>query len=120
MQIAQEISGLVKGLAAGVFQNPELLNRKLQRIYNLIDKNQEAALGQVQSIAVEYSNRLVAGTDKSYYKTILEPIFAERETTFQTSRIPGSGTLKVGEIGTFSTGENGVIMYTMNKNEPES
>lgn len=119
-QLAQEISGLVKGLAAGVFQNPELLNRKLQRIYNLIDKNQEAALGQVQSIAVEYSNRLVAGTDNFYYKTILEPIFAERETTFQTSRIPGSGTLKVGEIGTFSTGENGVIMYTMNKNEPES
>tara|TARA_R110000796_G_scaffold91411_2_gene195526 strand:- start:894 stop:3311 length:2418 start_codon:yes stop_codon:yes gene_type:complete len=119
-QLAQEISGLIKGMQAGLFQDETLLQNKLKRIYTLIDRNQEAALGQVQSIAREYNNRLVAGTDYSYYETILKPIFAEKETQLQTSRIPGSGALGLGELGTFSTEEDGTIMYTMDKSEPKS
>ena len=51
-QLAQEISGLVKGLASRCISKPRITpTENFNEYTHLIDKNQEAALGQVQSIA---------------------------------------------------------------------
>ena len=110
-QLAQEISGLVKSLQAGAFQNPTLLNDKLQRIRSRIDKNIEQGEATINQLNTTFAHRLVPGTDEKFTEFVLQPL-AKKATTPKGTPYRDLGT-DVGVLGEFITNDDGTFTYKM-------
>ena len=110
-ELASEISGLVRSLQAGAFQNPTLLNDKLQRIRSRIDKNIAQGEATINQLNTTFAHRLVPGTDEKFTEFVLQPL-AKKATTPKGTPYRDLGT-DVGVLGEFITNDDGTFTYKM-------
>ena len=110
-ELAQEISGLVRSLQAGAFQNPQLLNDKLQRVRQRINMNISQGEATINQLSKQYENRLVTGTDEKFTSFVLDPLRKDATATKGTTyRNIGSDS---GVLGEFITNDDGSFTYKM-------
>jgi len=110
-ELAAEISGLVRSLQAGAFQNPQLLNDKLQRVRSRIEMNISQGEATINQLSRQYENRLVAGTDEKFTSFVLDPLRRDATATKGTT-YRDIGT-DVGVLGEFIVNEDGNFTYKM-------
>jgi hypothetical protein len=110
-ELAQEISGLVKTLQAGAFQNPALLNAKLQRIRSRIATNISQGEATINQLNTTFAHRLVPGTDEKFTEFVLQPL-AKKATASKGTPYRDLGT-DVGVLGEFITNDDGTFTYKM-------